>query len=160
MREIDAALADLHGPARARAEAQRAAILLHLGEFDDALIGYRAAVPALRRARDHLWLQRVLTNRAIGHGYRQQFAAAEADLDEAEGLCQKLDLDLSLAIVHATLGWVRAVQGDVPSALHYFDLAERRYRALDTHQLGWLLNDRSELLMSVHLVAEAREAAE
>ena len=160
MREINAALADLHGPARARAEAQRAAILLHLGEFGDALIGYRTAVPALRRARDYLWLQRVLTNRAIAHGYRQEFAAAEADLDEAEGLCQELDLDLSLAIVHATLGWVRARQGDVPSALHYFDLAERRYRALDTHQLGWLLNDRSELLMSVHLVAEAREAAE
>jgi tetratricopeptide (TPR) repeat protein len=161
LREIDAALPDLRGrPARARAEAQRAAIFNHLGQFDDALIGYRMAVPALRRARDHLWLQRVLTNRAIAHGYRQQFLAAEADLQEAEALCQELDLDLSLAIVHGTYGWVRALQGDVPSALHYFDLAERRYRALNTHQLGWLLNDRSELLLSVHLVAEAREAAE
>ncbi len=160
LREIDAALPDLHGPARARAGAQRAAIFNHLGQFDDALVGYRTAVPALRRAGDDLWLQRVLTNRAIAHGYRQQFGAAEADLHEAESLCQKLDLELSLAIVHGTLGWVRAVQGDVPSALHYFDLAERRYRALNTHQLGWLLNDRSELLLSVHLVAEAREAAE
>ena len=160
LREIDAALPHLHGPSRARAEAQRAAIFNHLGQFDDALVGYRAAVPALRRAGDYLWLQRVLTNRAIAHGYRQQFTAAEVDLHEAESLCQKLDLDLSLAIVHGTFGWVRAVQGDVPSALHYFDLAERRYRALDTHQLGWLLNDRSELLLKVHLVAEAREAAE
>ena len=160
MHEIDAVLPQLRGAARARAEAQRAAIFNHLGQFDDALACYRTAVPALRRAHDHLWLQRVLSNRAIAHGYRHQFAAAETDLDEAESLCKELDLDLSLAIVHGTFGWVRAVQGDVPSALHYFDLAERRYRALHTHQLGWLLNDRSELLLSVYLVAEAREAAE
>lgn len=160
MREITAMLPDLHGPARARAEAQRAAIFNHLGQFADALAGYRTAVPTLRRTHDYLWLQRVLSNRAIAHGYRHEFTAAEADLQEAEGLCKKLDLDLSLAIVHGTLGWVRALQGDVPSALHYFDLAERRYRALNTHQLGWLLNDRSELLLSVYLVAEAREAAE
>lgn len=160
MREIDAALPHLHGPARARAAAQRAAIFNLLGQFDDALIGYRTAVPALRRAGDDLWLQRVLSNRAIAHGYRHEFTAAEADLHEAEGLCRELDLDLSLAIVHGTLGWVRAVQGDVPSALRYFDLAESRYRALKTHQLGWLLNDRSELLLSVYLVSEAQEAAE
>jgi len=160
MREVAAALPDLHGPARGRAEAQRAAIFNLLGEFDDALAAYRTAVPTLRRAGDHLWLQRVLTNRAIAHGYRHQFTAAEADLHEAEGLCRDLDLDLSLAIVHGTLGWVHAVRGDVPGALYYLDLAERRFRVLNTHQLGWLLTDRSELLLSVHLVAEAREAAE
>jgi CHAT domain-containing protein/tetratricopeptide (TPR) repeat protein len=160
MREIAAALPYLHGPSRARAAAQRAAIFNLLGQFDDALLGYRTAVPALRRAGDQLWLQRVLSNRAIAHGYRHQFTAAEADLQEAEGLCQELDLDLSLAIVHGTMGWIRAVQGDVPSALRYFDLAESRYRALKTHQLGWLLNDRSELLLSVYLVSEAQEAAE
>jgi tetratricopeptide (TPR) repeat protein len=160
MHEIAAALPDLHGASRARAEAQRAAIFNLLGQFDDALARYRTAVPALRRARDHLWLQRVLCNRAIAHGYRHEFAAAEADLHEAEVLCRNLDLDLSLAIVYQNLGWLRSVQSDIPSAIGYFDMAERRFRALDTHQLGWLLKDRSELLLSVHLVAEAREAAE
>jgi tetratricopeptide (TPR) repeat protein len=159
MRELATALPDLHGASRARAEAQRAAIFNHLGQFDSALDSYRVAIPALRRARDRLWLQRVLCNRAIAYGYRHQFTAAEADLREAEGLCRELDLDLSLAIVHMNLGWVRAVQGDVPSALRYLDQAERRFRALKTHQLGWLLHDRSELLLSVYLVAEAREAA-
>jgi len=76
MHEIDAVLPELHGAARAHAEAQRAAIFNHLGQFDDALACYRTAVPALRRAHDHLWLQRVLSNRAIAHGYRHQFAAA------------------------------------------------------------------------------------
>jgi tetratricopeptide (TPR) repeat protein len=160
MREIATALPDLRGPRRARAEAQRAAIFNLLGQFDAALACYRTAIPALRRAGDHLWLQRVLCNRAIAHGYRHEFMAAEADLREAEELCRKLDLDLSLAIVHHNLGWVRAVQGDIPAAFGYFDLAERRFRDLNTHQLGWLLHDRSELLLSVYLVAEAREAAE
>jgi tetratricopeptide (TPR) repeat protein len=160
MREIASALPGLHGPARAHAEAQRGAIFNLLGQFDSALISFRTAVPALRRAGDHLWLQRVLSNRAIAHGYRHEFTAAEADLHEAEGLCRELDLDLSLAIVQQNLGWVYAVKGDVPGALRYFDLAERYFRALNTHQLGWLLHDRSELLLSVRLVAEAREAAE
>jgi tetratricopeptide (TPR) repeat protein len=160
MREIAAALPDLRGASRARAEAQRAAIFNLLGQFDDALACYRTAVPALRRARDHLWLQRVLCNRAIAHGYRHEFTAAEADLYEAESLCRELDLDLSLAIVHQNLAWLRTVLGDVPGALGYFDLAEQRFRVLDTHQLGWLLKDRSELLLSVYLVPEAREAAE
>jgi tetratricopeptide (TPR) repeat protein len=160
MREIASALPGLHGAARARAEAQRGAIFNLLGQFDSALACFRTAVPALRRAGDHLWLQRVLSNRGIAHGYRHEFTAAEADLQEAAGLCRDLDLDLSLAIVQQNLGWVYAIQGDVPAALRYFDLAERYFRALNTHQLGWLLNDRSELLLSVHLVGEAREAAE
>jgi tetratricopeptide (TPR) repeat protein len=160
MREIASAVPGLHGAARAHAEAQRGAIFNLLGQFDSALICFRTAVPALRRAGDHLWLQRVLSNRAIAHGYRHEFTAAEADLHEAEGLCRELELDLSLAIVRQNLGWVYAVKGDVPGALRYFDLAERYFRAVDTHQLGWLLHDRSELLLSVHLVAEAREAAE
>ncbi|HEY1347617.1 MAG TPA: tetratricopeptide repeat protein, partial [Streptosporangiaceae bacterium] len=130
MREIASARAGLHGAARARAEAQRGAIFNLLGQFDSALACFRTAVPALRRAGDHLWLQRVLSNRGIAHGYRHEFTAAEADLQEAAGLCRDLDLDLSLAIVQQNLGWVYAVQGDVPAALQYFDLAERYYRAL------------------------------
>ncbi|MEU8247415.1 CHAT domain-containing protein [Nonomuraea sp. NPDC048916] len=157
--EIESVLPTLHGVVRARAEAQRAAIFNHLGRGDDALAGYRLAVPALRRAGDHLWLQRVLSNRGIVHGYRHEFAAAETDLREAEELCTALGLDLSLAIVRLNLGWVSALRGDVPSALASFDGAEERFRALGTHQLGWLLADRGELLLSVGLVSEARLAA-
>src|SRR5262249_8971211 len=160
MSEIASALPGLHGPARAHAEAQRGAIFNLLGQFDSPVMCFRTAAPALRPAGGRRWLQRVRPNRAIAQGYRHEFTAAEADLHEAEGLCRDLDLDLSLAIVQQNLGWVYAVKGDVPGALRYFDLAERYFRALDTHQLGWLLHDRSELLLSVRLVAEAREAAE
>ncbi|WP_146607331.1 CHAT domain-containing protein [Spongiactinospora gelatinilytica] len=160
MREIDRALPALSRVGRARAEAQRGVIYNHLKRPEEALGRYRVAVPVLRRAGDRLWLQRVLSNRGVVHGYRQEFAAAEADLREAEALCQELDLDLSAAIVQLNIGWVNAMRGEVPAALRHLDLAERRFRALDTHQVCWILVDRSELLLSAGLIAEAREAAE
>ncbi|GAA0413366.1 CHAT domain-containing protein [Acrocarpospora corrugata] len=160
LREIEELLPGLHGVLRARAEAQRAAVYNHLGRRADALACYRAAIPVLRRAGDQLWLQRVLSNRGIMHGYQQDFTAAETDFREAEALCRELGLDMSLAIVWMNRGWMTGSRGDVPAALRYFDQAEARFRALGTHQLGWLLTDRAELLLSVGLVAEARAAAE
>jgi len=157
--EIEAALSGLDGVERARAQAQRAAILQQLGRLDEALSGYRTALPLLRRAGDLLWVQRVLSNRGVLHTFRHAYVAAEADLQEAERLCGELGLGLSAAFVQENLGFVNARRGDVPAALHHYDLAEGRYRALRAG-LGSLLVDRSELLLSVRLVSEAREAAE
>ena len=84
--EIDAALSGLTGVARARAQAQRGAILTHLGRLDEALPDYQAALAVLRRAGDDVWVQRVLYSRAVVHGYRQEFTAAENDLYEAADL--------------------------------------------------------------------------
>ncbi|MBO3749180.1 CHAT domain-containing protein [Streptosporangiaceae bacterium NEAU-GS5] len=158
--EIDLALPDLHGIARARADVQRAAVFNHLGRHDDTVASSRLPISTLRRTGDGLWLQRALSNRAVAYGHRMEYAAAEADLREAESICLSLDLDLSLAVVQLNLGWVRSRRGDVPAALGYLDQAERTFRAFGAHQLGWLLSDRSELLMSVGLIGEAREAAE
>jgi len=159
LREIDSALLDLVGVERARAQAQRGVILHQLDRLDEALASYRSALRSLRRAGDGLWMQRVLSNRAVLHGYRYEFVAAESDLREAERICTELDLSLNLAFTRQNLGWVKAVRGDVPAALHYLDLAEQGFRTLGS-QLGEILSDRSELLLSVRLVAEAREAAE
>jgi tetratricopeptide (TPR) repeat protein len=160
LREVESALAGVSdGVARARAQAQRGAILSHIGRLDEALPDYHAALSALRRADDQVWIQRVLYNRAVLYGYRQQFAAAEADLHEAARLCVRLDLDLSLGFVHQNLGWVNALRGDAPAALHYLDLAERSLRAQGA-PVGELLTDRSQLLLSVRLISEAMLAAE
>jgi tetratricopeptide (TPR) repeat protein len=159
LREIDTALLDLDGVPRARAEAQRGAILHQLGRFAEALASYRAALPILRRADDHLWTLRVLNNRGLLHGHWQEFAAAEADLREADRLSHQLGLDLFGAFVQQNLGEIHALRGDVPAALHCLDRAEERFRALKS-QIGSLLTDRSRLLLSVRLVSEAREAAE
>jgi tetratricopeptide (TPR) repeat protein len=159
IREIDGVLRDVDGPPRAIAQAQRAAILHQLGRLDEALAGYRGALPALRQAGDAVWVKRVLSNRGVLHGQRHEFAAAEADLLEAERLCRQLDQGLTLAFIQQNLGWVCSRRGDVPRALAYLDQAEQRLRSLHS-QLGWVLIDRGELLLSVGLVTEARQAAE
>ena len=99
---------------RARAQAQRGAILQQFGRLDEALADLQASLPVLRDAGDLVWVQRVLSNRAVLQGYRGKFAAAEADLHEAERLCTDLELDLSLGFVHENLGWISALRGDVP----------------------------------------------
>jgi tetratricopeptide (TPR) repeat protein len=158
-REIETALLDLSGVPRARAEAQRGAIMHQLGQFDEALASYQRALPVLRRAGDHLWTLRVLSNRGLLHGHRQEFAAAEADLHEAERLSAKLGLNLGSAFVQQNLGEVSALRGDITAALNYLYVAERRLGSLHS-KAGPLLADRSRLLLSVRLAAEAREAAE
>ena len=159
LREIDTAILDLDGVEQARALAQRGAMLHELGRFGEALDSYQKAYPLLRRAGDHSWVLRVLSNRGLVHGIRLEFAAAVADLHEAERLSDELDLGLRGAIVQQNLGYVHALRGDVPAALHYVDIAEGQYRELGSRN-GALLVDRSELLLSVRLVSEAREAAE
>jgi tetratricopeptide (TPR) repeat protein len=159
LREIDTALGELGGVERARALAQRGVILHQLDRLDEALAAYRLALRALRRAGDHVWVQRVLSNRAILYGHRLEFAAAEADLQEAGRLCEHLGLSLSGAFIQQNLGWVKSLEGDVPAALRYLGQAEDGFRALDA-QLGEILTDRSELLLSVRLVTEARRVAE
>jgi tetratricopeptide (TPR) repeat protein len=159
LREIDRARAVLTGPDLARAAAQRGAILHQIGRLDEALDSYRESLPGLRRARDTVWLQRTLANRGVLHTQRQEFAAAADDLHEAEELCRDGRLELSLGYVHQNLGYVHACRGDAPTALAYFDRAEARFRRLGS-PLGELLVDRAELLLSVRLIAEARQAAE
>ena len=159
LREIDTALRDLDGVPRARAEAQRGAIMHQLGRIEDALAAYQHALPVLRRAGDHLWTLRVLLNRGLLHGHRQEFGAAEADLAEADGLTRRLDLRMFAAFVHQNLGEVHGLRGDIPAALHHLHRAEELGGALD-FKTGSLLADRSRLLLSVRLTTEAREAAE
>ncbi|MGH4015196.1 MAG: CHAT domain-containing protein, partial [Pseudonocardiaceae bacterium] len=159
LREIEAALADLDGVARARALVQRAAIHQQLGRSDEALAGYRRALPALRQAGDLEWVQRALANRAIVHTFRHAYPAAEADLQEAARICDQLGLTLAAGFAQENLAFVHVRRGDVPAALRHLDAAEQHYRALGS-QTGSLLTDRSELLLSVGLIYEARVAAE
>lgn len=160
LREIDEILQlDLDVLRRARAHAQRGGVLQHLGQLDEALVEHQLAVPGLRRAGDDLWLQRVLSNRAVNRGYRREFAAAESDLHEAGQICRRAGLELSLGFVHQNLGWLAGIRGDVPTALDLMHQAEECFRRLGADQ-GELLTDRSELLLSALLVPEARESAD
>src|SRR6202000_302772 len=95
---------------------------------------------------------------AVIYGSRQESTAAENDLREAEQLCVKYDLPLPFGYVHQNLGWISGLRGDAAAALHHFDLAEQRLREHGV-PVGEVLADRAELLLSVRLLAEARQTA-
>jgi tetratricopeptide (TPR) repeat protein len=149
----------LDGHARAVALAQRAVIRYQAGRLDDAFVDYQVAVPMLRRSEDQLGLQRTLMNRGILLAERHDFAAAEADFAEADQLARLLGRELVVGIIAENLGFAHTLRGDVPAALACMDHAEQ---IISRHggQVAPLLQDRGELLLSVGLAAEAREAAE
>lgn len=157
--EIDAALAQLSGLDAARARTQRAAILQDLGRSDEALDDLRLALPVLRRSGDAQWETRALSNRSLIYSARRSFAAAEADLLRAGQLCTAHGLTLALAYVEQNLGCMYTGRGDVPVALEHFDRAATLYRGLGM-DVGSLLMDRATMLLSVRLIAEARDNAE
>ena len=159
LREIDLALSDLRGTDRARGLAQRGAITLQMGRYDAALADYNAALPVLRRADDRMWVWRVLNNRGVLHGRRFELSSAVADLREAVRLSDELELGTSGAFTVQNLGWINTLAGDLPQALRNLDEAEQRLRGLRA-QIGQVLRDRTELLLSMYLAAEARAAAD
>jgi hypothetical protein len=159
LRNVDAALAELAGLERARARAQRGSILHLAGRHDEALLDYRAALPALRRAQDHQWVQRVLVNRGNILIHRRAFGAAAADLRRAQQISEMYGLAMSEGIALHNLGWLETYRGNVPEALQYLDQAESRYLELGAAR-GPLLCDRSQLLLSALLIDEARQTAE
>jgi len=157
--EIGRALACLEGVAYARALTQRGTIELELGHHGEAEASYGQALPILRAAGDMVWVRRAVENRGLARAYRHRFRAAEADLTEAVRLGEHLNQPLMVGYTHANLAFVHGLRGDVATALDYSARAEQRIRQHGA-QVGALLQDRAELLLSVRLVSEAREAAQ
>jgi tetratricopeptide (TPR) repeat protein len=158
-REIQGALDVLDGVESSRALTQRAAILQELGRVDEALDDLRQALPGLRRAQDAQWETRALSNRGLIYTGRRAFGLAEADFQAARQLCEQYGLALAGVLVEHNLAYVLAQRGDVPAALQHLNAAESGYRKHGMADLGTVLADRAELLLSVRLVREARAAA-
>lgn len=157
--EIDAALRDLDGVSASRARGQRGVILSEIGRFDEALAEFQAALPGLRAASEQVSVARTLVNRGILHAHRHAFTAAVNDLNEAQALSRRLGRDLAVGIIEENLGFVETLRGDVPAAMAHLD---RAAKTIGEHggQAAFVLQDRGVLLLSVGLVAEARQAAE
>jgi tetratricopeptide (TPR) repeat protein len=157
--QIDAAVRDLNGIEQARARAQRGVIKYLVGRHEEALADLETALHELRVAGDRPHVQRALVNRGIVLAERHQFAAAIASLREAEQLATELGRHLSLGAIAQNIGYVEIRRGDVPAALAALDHAEQ---CMKKHggQVALVLWDRAELLLSVGLVSEARQAAE
>ncbi|GAA0742248.1 CHAT domain-containing protein [Dactylosporangium roseum] len=156
LKEIDRAIAELHGHRRVRATMQRALILRRLGFDRQAMELYRGALRAFRTAGDEVWEARTLTNRGVLHGYRGNLKQAEIDLRAAQALYNRLGMATAAAQVEHNLGFVAAQAGDVPTALARYDRAHDRLWNTGVAAPGLL--DRADLLLSVRLLPEAEAA--
>jgi tetratricopeptide (TPR) repeat protein len=158
LRQADLASPFLQGGDAARLQMQRAIILTRLGRQDEALDGYKKALAVFRQLDDHLWEARLLCNRGVLHAYRLELAAARNDLERALQLSQVLGQQWLIGAVWQNLGFVAARAGDIPAALDHYERADELWRTLDVPR-AVLLQDRGEVLLSVGLYREGREAA-
>jgi len=156
--EVQAALADLHGVAAAKVLTQKAVILQILGRDDEALEVLRRALPTLR-VRDPDWATRALSNRSLLYISRRSFSLAQADLLAAQQLSVENGLTTWSAYIEQNLGWLASSRGEMVAALEHYSHAEEQFRAIGAVK-GNLLEARARLLLSVHLVEEARAVAE
>ena len=143
----DAALTELDRAAeraprelRGQVLVQRALIHIRVGRFEEALDDSRRALPLLRRAGDRLNEARLLSNRGVLHAYRSELALAETDLNKALHLYGLLESEIAAAQVLHNLGYVSALQGDVPAALRRYDQAARHFA-----ERGWALRRRRSI---------------
>lgn len=157
--EADRAAGMVTGLLGARVATQRALVLQRAGRHREALAGYAAALPVLRRAGDATWEARLRNNRGLLHAYHGSLRDAAADLRRAMELYDRTGAELLVAGSLWNLGFVAARQGDVPTALQHYDDAGELYVKLG-QPMPQLHVDRAEVLLGAGLFDEARRTAE
>lgn len=158
---IERPIAVLDGEHQARAIMQRGLIKYRLADFDGALADNLAVVDELRRAGDWIALTRLHVNVGSIQSFRRDFDAAEMSLNDAIALAEQHGQALLSGYAHHNLGHIRALRGEVPTALAAFDLAKQRYVELDAlGELATLMADRARTLADAGLRVEARESVD
>lgn len=157
LREMDRALPELEGAAAARLRMQRALVLAETSRFTEAAAGFGDALEILREAGgDALIEASIRNNRSAVLARLGDWRGAEEDLRLAEhGFAANGHVGRT-AMVFQNRGLAATVRGDVPAALAAYDEAASRYQAAGSDP-GLLPIERAEALLSVRLVAEARE---
>ncbi|WP_211264115.1 CHAT domain-containing protein [Streptosporangium amethystogenes] len=130
-----------------------------LGGHRESLDDLRRAIPALRRAQDTIWTARALTLRATVHLAVGAVERAEADFVAAELLWDTTDQEHDKADAVESRGLAAFRSGDLPAALHHFDEAASRYRALGTPMFVLHIR-RCGVLLAAGLAREALEEAD
>src|SRR5437879_3136857 len=159
LQEAERAEPALSGTDRARLFQQRATVLFLLGRLDEALEGYRRALPVFRRAGDRLAEAGLLHNRGLVCLRSGLFKLAVTSTARAEKLFSALGDERAAAHARQNLGWMAGIAGDVPEALAWFDRADSYFQRRDLVDPVGLL-DRCEVFLGAGLLAEARRFAE
>ena len=158
LREIERAGALLDGADRLAAESQRGLVLWNSGRARDAVAVYADVLVGLRALGDEVGVYTALLNRGAAEIDLLDLAAAEADLSEAADIATAVGDVLTAAYARANIGLIHVLTGDVPRALERLAEAERQLREASAH-VGHVASFRSEALLAVRLLAEARGAA-
>ena len=111
-----------------------------------ALAAYGKALPVLRRAGDDVWESTLLNNRGLLHAYRGSLVQARRTSQRARAPDGAGGPAPGRAGVDWNLGFVAAMDGDVPEALARYDRAEDYYERREP-ALGGMLVDRGLVLL-------------
>ena len=127
---IEEATTLAQGKTLARVQLRHAYLLQSLGRHAEALHHIRLAVTGLRRAGDHVWEARAITNRGLVYIALGELARGERDLKKAHGLHVRLGQRLEAASALHNLGFVAYTRNDIPGALRLLAAAGDEYDAL------------------------------
>jgi tetratricopeptide (TPR) repeat protein len=153
-RAADGSTGVLAGQTRVR----RAALLITLGQHDDALADLRRAVPLLRRAGDAVWEARSRMYRFAIYATLGRVADADRELVLADRLFVAAGQELEAVMMVQNRAYLAYLVGDLAGALGFLDEAESRYGALDVY-IPELAEDRSRALLAAGLAGEAMKVA-
>jgi tetratricopeptide (TPR) repeat protein len=135
---------------------QRGLMLMRKGRWADALRALAAAEPLV--GHDPELLARLLLNRSVLHLNTGAVRLARTDLRRSASIAEKAGLALMAAKATQNLGYCDLLGGDIPAALHRFDLAARTYQATAPGVLPSLETDRARALLAAGLADDAAAA--
>lgn len=132
---------------------QRGLLLLRTGRWADALVQFTAAEPLLSADRE--MLAAVLLNRGVLHLNTGDVRRARSDLRNAGDIAVGAGLELIAAMSTHNLGYCELLSGDIPSALHLFDVAAAVYGRTAPGNMPVLETDRARALVAAGLASDA-----
>ena len=135
---------------------QRGLMLLRTGRWAGALGQLVAAEPLA--GHDPELLARVLLNRSVLHLNTGDVRLARGDLQRSASIATAAGLSLLAAKATQNLGYCDLLGGDIPSALHQFDVAARAYQETAPGILPSLETDRARALLAAGLAEDAAAA--
>jgi hypothetical protein len=156
LRLLDQAESAVAAADRGHLHSQRGLMLLRTGRWADALGQFTTAEPL---ASDDPELQaRVLLNRSVIHLNTGDVRRARGDLRRCVSVADGAGLTLLAAKATQNLGYCDLLGGDLPAALHQFDVAARAYAATAPGMLPVLATDRARALLAAGLAEDAAVA--
>ena len=135
---------------------QRGLMLMRKGRWADALRQLAAAEPLV--GHDPELLARLLLNRSVLHLNTGDVRLARNDLRRSAAIADDAGLALMAAKATQNLGYCDLLGGDIPAALHRFDIAARTYQLTAPGVLPSLETDRARALLAAGLADDAATA--